>query len=68
MEYKRTWDLRSIPDEEFYSEAGRRSAARRKTAGGFRENAGRKPELVPSPRGCGQMVSKTEARRGHGCR
>jgi hypothetical protein len=67
MQYKPTWDLQSIPDDVFRSEIGRRSAARRKTAGGYRENAGRKPEMVPCPRGCGQIVSKTEAQRGHGC-
>jgi hypothetical protein len=67
MRYKPTWDIESIPDEVLYPEIGRRNAARRKSAGGFREGAGRKPEMVRCPR-CGASVSKTEALRGHGCR
>ncbi len=66
--YKPSWNIESIPDEVLYSEVGRRNAARRKTAGGSRPGAGRPRELVKCPRGCGRMVTKTEARRGHGCR
>lgn len=65
-DYKPSWNLASIPDEALLSEAGKRIQARRINAGGYREGAGRKPELVKCPR-CGQTVSKTEARRGHGC-
>jgi hypothetical protein len=65
-EFKPTWDLASIPDDALYSEIGRRNAARRVNAGGARAGAGRKAEMVACPR-CGASVSKTEARRGHGC-
>ena len=68
MQYKPTWNIESIPDAVLYSEVGRRNAARRTTAGGARPGAGRKPQMLRCPRGCGQMVTKTEARRGHGCR
>ncbi len=67
-EYKPTWNLATVPDEVFYAEAARRMTERRKTAGGSRPGAGRPRELVKCPRGCGRMVTKTEARRGHGCR
>ncbi|MGH9619692.1 MAG: hypothetical protein ACRD45_08295 [Bryobacteraceae bacterium] len=67
MQYKPGWELASIPDAALYSEVGRRNAARRQTAGGFRIGAGRKPELIPCPR-CGAKVTKTQALRGHGCR
>jgi len=68
MKYEPAWDLSSIPDHVFKSEVGRRTAAMRKSPlGGLREGAGRKPELIPCPRGCGQLVTKTQARRGHGC-
>lgn len=66
MEYKPTWDLGTIPDDVFRSEIGHRSAARCRTAGGYRENAGRKAEMVACPR-CGRTVTKTQARRGRGC-
>jgi hypothetical protein len=65
-EYKPTWNMGSIPDEVLYSEVGRRNAARRTTAGGYRPGAGRKPTLVKCLR-CGQQVTKTQARRGHSC-
>lgn len=65
--YKPSWDLETVPDNVFYAEAARRMTERRKVSGGSREGAGRKPEMVPCPR-CGRQVTKTEARRGHGCR
>jgi len=68
QQYKPTWDLASIPDQMLLSEIGRRNAARRTTAGGARPGAGRKPQMVKCPRGCGRMVTKTQALRGHGCR
>lgn len=66
MKYSSNWDLESIPDQALFSEAGRRYAAMRKNAGGFREGSGRKPELALCPR-CRQLVTKTQARRGHSC-
>lgn len=63
---KPKWDLASIPDEVLYSEVGRRNAARRRTAGGPRPGAGRKPTYVACPL-CGAKVTSTQARRGHGC-
>jgi hypothetical protein len=67
QQYKPSWDLASIPEEAFLSELGRRNAAKRTTPlGGYRPGAGRKPTLVKCPR-CGEPVTKTEARRGHGC-
>ncbi len=69
MEYKPNWDIASIPDELLYSEIGRRNAARRTSPlGGFREGAGRPPQLVDCPLGCGAKITKTAARRGHGCK
>jgi hypothetical protein len=65
MNWNRHWDLASIPDDLFKSEWARRCAQSRTTYSGGR-NGGRPVELVPCPR-CGQQVSKTEARRGHGC-
>jgi predicted RNA-binding Zn-ribbon protein involved in translation (DUF1610 family) len=67
MDYKPSWNLRSIPDDVFFSESGRRQAAMRVNPGGFREGAGRKAIMVPCPR-CGERVTRTEARRGHGCK
>jgi hypothetical protein len=66
-EYKATWNLASVPDDAFYAEAARRMVKRRKVSGGARAGAGRPKEFVPCPRGCGQMVTKTQAIRGHGC-
>jgi len=66
-DYKPSWNLETVPDDVFYSESARRMTERRKVSGGFREGAGRKPEMVRCPR-CGASVTKTEARRGHGCR
>jgi hypothetical protein len=67
MEYKSTWDLGSIPEDAFFSELGRRNAAKRTAPlGGRRAGAGRKPQPVACPR-CGESVSKTTASRGHGC-
>lgn len=68
-DYKPTWNLASIPDAVFLSEVGRRNAAKRTSPlGGYRPGAGRKPQMVKCPRGCGRMVTKTQALRGHGCR
>lgn len=68
MQYKPGWDLASIPEEAFLSELGRRNAAKRiSPLGGYRSGAGRKPQMVKCSR-CGQMVTKTQALRGHGCR
>ena len=65
MTYRETWDLSSIPEEVLKSEWARRNSMRRETHTGG-HNGGRPVEYVPCPR-CGKQVTKTEARRGHGC-
>jgi hypothetical protein len=48
MDYRPSWNLRSIPDDVFFSQPGRH-AAMRVNLGGLREGAGRKAIIVPCP-------------------
>lgn len=63
MKYSSRWDLTSIPDPELWSEVGRR---RGQASGGARPGAGRPRQYVACAK-CGDRVTKTQARRGHGC-
>lgn len=64
MEYSEDWDLSTIPDQALWSEVGKRRA---KGTGGIRVKAGRKVKPTRCTR-CGEIVTATEARRGHGCK
>lgn len=57
--------LGNAPYEELAAELARRNAARRITKSGGR-NGGRPPTLLSCPK-CGQSITKTQLRRGHGC-
>jgi hypothetical protein len=48
MDYRPSWNLRSIPDDVFFSQPGRH-AAMRVNLGGLREGAGRQAIIVPCP-------------------
>ena len=55
----------TIPEDLIVSRAAK-IQRRKATTGGSRPGAGRPTTLVPCPR-CGQMVTPTKAKRGHGC-
>ena len=60
MTYKPAWDLSTIPDTEFYSEAGRRRQRLRKE-----DHGGRPKKLKPCPK-CGAKFGAREL-RAHKC-
>lgn len=64
---ERDWPvlLQAAPYEELAAELARRNAARRITKTGGR-NGGRPAVLVDCPQ-CGEPITKTQLRRGHGC-
>ncbi len=55
MQWKRSWDLKTVPDETFWKEWGRRIAANRK-------GPPRAKVLRPCPK-CGQAYGTVELRR-----
>jgi hypothetical protein len=58
MQYRETWDLSSIPDQQLHSELGRRRAAARSVY------AGPPRKLRPCPR-CGVLCGAAELRYQH---
>jgi len=56
MKYKPTWDLRTIPDSEFNSEAARRRSSR----------GGGRPKVMKTCDKCGAVMSAREM-RAHKC-
>ena len=56
MKYSPTWDLRTIPDPEFHSEAARRRSSR----------GGGRPRVMKTCDKCGAVMSARE-KRAHKC-